>query len=70
LEFAPRDPEKQAKHSAMDSKWEGVASSEAAIARGDYDLDAAEKNRADLRATRPQPKFVNPQAADANCSIQ
>jgi len=72
LEFAPRDPETQSKYSAMDSKWEGVASSEAAIARGDYDLDAAEKNRADLRAKKPQPVFTNPQVAPtpANCSIQ
>ncbi len=60
MEFLPRDPGKQAKYSAMSPAWEGVASSEAAIARGDYDLDMAEKNRQDLRAKRPQPKLPMP----------
>ncbi len=60
MEFLPRDPGKQAKYSAMSPAWEGVASSEAAIARGDYDLDMAEKNREDLRAKRPQPKLFMP----------
>ena len=69
LEFAPRNPTGQAKYSAMSDTWEGVKSSEAAIARGDYDLDMAEKNRADLRAKKPQPKFQNPEAVES-CSIQ
>ena len=75
-EFTPRDPAKQAKYSAMSPTWEGIASSEAAIARGDYDLDKAEKNREDLRAKRPQPKLVmpgegpKPEATAWNCSIQ
>ena len=73
MEFLPRDPAKQAKYSAMSPDWEGVASSEAAIARGDYDLDMAEKNREDLRAKRPQPKLLMPgEGKDDswNCSIQ
>jgi hypothetical protein len=73
MEFLPRDPGKQAKYSAMSSAWEGVESSEAAIARGDYDLDMAEKNRADLRAKRPQPKLLMPgegPKSEWNCSIQ
>lgn len=75
MEFLPRDPAKQAKYSAMSSTWEGVASSEAAIARGDYDLDMAEKNREDLRAKRPQPKLLmpgegKPETPWGNCSIQ
>ena len=73
MEFTPRDPGKQAKYSAMSPSWEGVASSEAAIARGDYDLDMAEKNREDLRAKRPQPKLTIPgeaPQAEWNCSIQ
>jgi hypothetical protein len=75
MEFQPRDPAKQAKHSAMSPTWEGIASSEAAIARGDYDLDMAEKNRSDLRAKGAQPKLKmpgeEPKAAPAwNCSIQ
>lgn len=70
LEFQPRDPEAQAKYSAMSSSWEGIQSSEAAIARGDYDLDRAEKNRQDLRSK--QPKLEMPQAVETswNCSIQ
>jgi len=72
MEFLPRDPAKQAKYSAMSPDWEGVASSEAAIARGDYDLDMAEKNREDLRAKRPQPKLLMPGEGkqDSWCSIQ
>ena len=69
MEFAPRDPAAQAKYSAMSDTWEGVKSSESAIARGDYDLDRAEKNREDLRAKKPQPKFQNPVAVET-CSIQ
>lgn len=73
LEFQPRDPVAQAKYSATSSTWEGVASSEAAIARGEYDLDMAEKTRLDLRAKRPQPVLQMPQGPPApiwNCSIQ
>lgn len=73
MEFTPRDPGKQAKYSAMSPAWEGVASSEAAIARGDYDLDRAEKDREDLRTKRPQPKLTMPgegPQAQWSCSIQ
>jgi hypothetical protein len=72
LEFQPRDPDAQAKYSAMSSSWEGIESSEAAIARGDYDLDRAEKNRQDLRAKRPQPvlQVPTPPETSWNCSIQ
>ncbi len=73
LEFQPRDPVTQAKYSAMSPSWEGIDSSEAAIARGDYDLDRAEKNRKDLRAKRPQPVLEMPKAPEEtswNCSIQ
>ena len=67
LEFSPRDPVSQSKYSAMSSSWEGVQSSEKAIARGDYDLDRAEKNRQDLRSkTPPSP----PPPAETTCSIQ
>lgn len=72
LEFQPRDAAGQAKYSAMSPSWEGIQSSEAAIARGEYDLDKAEKNRQDLRAKRPQPVFQLPQPPETswNCSIQ
>lgn len=71
LEFQPRDPVSQAKYSAMSPSWQGVESSEKAIAQGIYDLDMAEKNREDLRAKKPQPVFQLPQAQpEWNCSIQ
>ena len=73
MEFQVRDPGKQAKYSAMSPAWEGVSSSEAAIARGDYDLDKAEKTRKDLRDKTPQPKLLMPGEGpkpDWNCSIQ
>lgn len=71
LEFQPRDAVSQAKYSAMSSSWEGVDSSEKAIAQGMYDLDMAEKNRQDLRAKNTQPVFQLPQAQpEWNCSIQ
>ena len=73
MEFLPRDPEKNAKYSAMSPAWEGVASSEAAIARGDYDLDRAEKNREDLKAKPSQPRLAMPGEGpqpEWSCSIQ
>lgn len=69
LEFQPRDPESQAKYSAMSSSWEGIESSEAAIARGVYDLDKAEKNRQDLRSRQPVVQLSTPEP-EWNCSIQ
>jgi len=52
-EFTPRDEAAQAKYDALSPAWEGIESSEKAIARGDYDLDRAEKNRAELRKQTP-----------------
>jgi hypothetical protein len=69
LEFQQRDPVSQAKYSAMSPGWEGIESSEAAIARGVYDLDMAEKNRQDLRAKKPQPVLQAPEP-QWNCAIQ
>ena len=73
LQFQERDPVSQGKYSAMSPGWEGAESSDAAIAKGIYDLDMAEKNREDLRAKKPQPVFQMPQAPPEtmwNCSIQ
>lgn len=71
MEFKPRDPVNQSKTSAMSKSWEGVASSEASIARGDYDLDFASKPREDTKAKKPQPKLAMPGEVPAwNCSIQ
>ena len=69
MEFQPRDAKTQAKYSAMSPAWEGIPSSEAAIARGEYDLDAAATTRKDLRAGRPQDQNQAP-VSEWNCSIQ
>jgi hypothetical protein len=73
MEFAARDPIAQAKYSAMSGKWEGIESSESAIARGDYNLDFASTTRDDMKAKKPQPKLEmpsGPPASSWNCSIQ
>jgi hypothetical protein len=49
LEFQPRDMGSQRKYDAMSPEWEGVESSDKAIAKGIYDLDKAEENRQELR---------------------
>jgi hypothetical protein len=58
LEFSPRDPVGQAKYDAMQTSWEGVESSDRAIARGDYSLDAAETITRELR--KPMPSLQMP----------
>lgn len=72
LEFKPRDMETQKKYDAYSPYWQGEQSSNKAIASGLYDLDKAEKNREDLRAKKPQPKFQNPTPVESswNCIIQ
>ena len=70
MEFRVRDPEKQAKYSAMSSEWEGVESSEAAVARGDYSLDSAEATRQELRAQYKVPVTKEPVTVSYNCVIQ
>jgi hypothetical protein len=73
LEFKPRDPVAQAKYDALSPTWEGVASSDAAIARGEYSLDAAEKTRKELRAAgRVPPSKENfaQRVPAQNCVIQ
>lgn len=60
LEFKPRDPVAQAKYSAMSPTWEGIESSNKAIASGVYDLDMAEKNRKDLRSGTKEPTMPRP----------
>lgn len=67
LEFTPRSVEGQAKYDAMQDQWEGIASSEKAIARGDYSLDVAEKTRKDLK--KVQPKMPTPAAQQISCVI-
>jgi hypothetical protein len=58
-QFAARDPETQSKYDAMESSWQGVESSDKAIASGVYALDYA----SDDRSTRPKTQPVLPPAA-------
>jgi hypothetical protein len=51
LEFKPRDMKTQTKYDAMSPSWEGLDSSNAAIARGEYSLDSADATRQELRST-------------------
>ena len=44
-EFTPRDPDTQAKYDAMQATWQGVESSDKAIAAGLYKLDYASDDR-------------------------
>lgn len=67
LEFKPRDEAAQAKYSAMSSTWEGIESSDAAIARGEYALDSAESSR--LREAK-KPQYVPPSKPASSCVIQ
>lgn len=67
LEFTPRDAATQSKYDAMSKTWQGVESSNKAIASGVYSLDTAEANTRQLRNPRPQPK---PQPKEESwCSI-
>jgi hypothetical protein len=58
-EFSPRDPVTQAKYDAMESSWQGVESSDKAIAQGLYKLDYA----SDDRSARPNKPPILPPAA-------
>lgn len=49
MEFKPRDMVTQKRFDAMSPAWEGVDSSMKAVEQGLYSLDAAEKNRQELR---------------------
>ena len=60
LEFKPRDPVAQAKYSAMSPTWEGIESSNKAIASGVYDLDQADKNRKQLRSGAKEETLPRP----------
>lgn len=65
LEFKPRDMTTQRKYDAMSPAWEGIESTDAAIARGDYSLDAAEATRQELREkVSNEPKAVAPPTKD------
>ena len=57
--FAPRDPETQAKYDAMSPTWQGIDSTNTAIARGDFKLDAS-----------PDKKPPPPASSDWFCVVQ
>ena len=63
LEFKPRDAAAQAKYSAMSPTWQGIESSNKAIASGVYDLDMADKTRRDLRDKTPPATLPAPASA-------
>lgn len=69
MEFQVRDPVTQAKYSAMSPTWEGVESSTAAVARGDYSLNSAETIRRELRSSVGNP-LPPPSKPSQNCVIQ
>ena len=62
MEFKPRDMVTQTKYDAMSPSWQGVASSTAAVARGDYSLDSAETTRRELREQIKIPYVGKPQS--------
>jgi hypothetical protein len=72
-EFAPRDPETQAKYDAMQSTWQGVESSDKAIAAGLYKLDYASDDRS-VRPKQtpvlPPPSPPEPKKEEGFCVVQ
>jgi hypothetical protein len=72
LQFRPRDPVTQAKYDPFSKTWEGVESSERAVAAGLYSLDSAEATRRELREQIkvPMNPLVPPKPEQKNCCIQ
>lgn len=73
LQFRPRDPVTQAKYDPFSKTWEGVASSERAVAAGLYSLDSAETTRRELReqVKVPMNPLVPPKPTEQkSCCIQ
>jgi hypothetical protein len=72
-QFAPRDPETQAKYDAMQSTWQGVESSDKAIAAGLYKLDYASDDRSlgpKQTPIMPQPTAPEPKKEEGFCVVQ
>jgi len=68
-EFTPRDSATQAKYDAMQDTWQGVESSDKAIASGVYKLDYA----SDDRSSKPNKQPVLPPPAPKDewfCVVQ
>jgi hypothetical protein len=60
MEFQPQGLDIHAKYSAMSPSWEGIASSDAAIARGEYTIEPP----------RPAPRPLVPEIPAWHCSVQ
>jgi hypothetical protein len=71
-QFAPRDPETQAKYDAMQSTWLGVESSDKAIAAGLYKLDYASDDRSMQPKKTPTlpPAAPEPKKEEGFCVVQ
>jgi hypothetical protein len=72
-QFSPRDPETQAKYDAMQSTWQGVESSDKAIAAGLYKLDYASDDRSvrpKQTPTLPPPVAPEPKKEEGFCVVQ
>ena len=70
-QFAPRDPETQAKYDAMQSTWLGVESSDKAIAAGLYKLDYASDDRSVTPKQTPVlPPPSEPKKEEGFCVVQ
>ena len=70
-QFAPRDPETQAKYDAMQSTWLGVESSDKAIAAGLYKLDYASDDRSIAPKKTPVlPPPSEPKKEEGFCVVQ
>ena len=69
-QFAPRDPETQAKYDAMQSTWQGVESSDKAIAAGLYKLDYASDDRSMQPKKTPELPSAAPKKEEGFCVVQ
>ena len=69
-QFAPRDPETQAKYDAMQSTWLGVESSDKAIAAGLYKLDYASDDRSVRPKETPTLPPPAPKKEEGFCVVQ
>jgi hypothetical protein len=63
--FTPRDPGTQAKYDAMSPAWEGVDSTNKAIARGDFKLDTVPTSTYTAPGKEPPPP-----SSDWFCVVQ
>lgn len=64
--FTPRDPVTQSKYDAMSDSWQGVESTNSAIARGDFKLDTVPTST----YTPGAPSAPPPPSSDWFCVVQ